>query len=126
MKIHPTSDNEPCKVGDPGAAFRLGDTAVEVLVLTADFFQIEGSCEPSVVNGFGLSHRDIFTVAPLENHHTHRQTDRKGSRQADRHGVNALLKVRIRPFTPALTHTDTHSFPVSLTAGLKVMTTIEP
>lgn len=66
MKIHLTSDNEPCKVGDPRAALRLGDTAVKVLVLTGDFFQIEGSCEPSVVNGFGVSHRNIFTVAPLE------------------------------------------------------------
>lgn len=81
INIRLTSDKEVCKVGDPRAKLGLGDTAVKVLVLAGDFVEIERSCEPSRADGFSLSHRNVFPVNSLENHHADRQIDSKTDRR---------------------------------------------
>ena len=68
----------------------MGDAAVQILVLISDFFEVEGGCEPSVVDVFGQSHRDILSISPLDHRQTHR--DRSGAAEAVSE-LTALLKV---------------------------------
>lgn len=69
-----TSDDKRSKVGHPRAALWLGDTAIQILILISDFFEVEGGSKPSVVDVFGQSHWNIFSISPLQTN-THRQTD---------------------------------------------------
>lgn len=66
-----TSDDKTREVRHPRATLWLGDTAIQILILISDFFEMEGGGEPSVVDVFGQSHRNIFSISPLNN--THRE-----------------------------------------------------
>lgn len=87
----------------------MGDAAVKILILVGDFFEVEGGCEASVVDVFGLSHRNIFSIFPLKKTHT----DRWGvSRSCVR--VNCLAQGH----NSALNHTDSRAHPHTLSLPL--------
>lgn len=100
-----TSDDKRSKVGHPRAALWLGDTAIQILILISDFFEVEGGSKPSVVDVFGQSHWNIFSISPLQTN-THRQIRCCSGYE----GLNALLKVSQHwPQTRAHTHVCVHT-----------------
>lgn len=86
----------------------MGDAAVQILILIGDLFEVEGGGEPSVVDVFGQSDGNIFSISPLE---SQTDTDRSGAAGGG-DGLTALLKVTRQHWaTHEHTHVHSHTLP---------------